>query len=65
MLAAPPASAPVALSPANSGMRGNTPPILDGTGKIRGILILRLPPADLTAFLAALRDAAMMLLEEK
>jgi len=43
-------------------MRGSTPPILDGTGKVRGILILRLPPADFTAFLAVFRYAAMMLL---
>jgi len=63
-LVVPPASAPSALSPANSGIRGNIPPILDGSGENYRILISRLPQADFTAFLAALRDAAMMLLVE-
>lgn len=45
-------------------MRGITPQILDGTGKIHGILILRFTPADSTAFSAAFKDAVMMLLVE-
>ena len=56
MPAAPPARAPVALSPADSGMRkGRTPPILVGVGKMRGDRTLLLPPAFLIASRAPLR----------